>query len=251
MIRIMDKKFNVMKRSLYLLGLIVWAFSACELEDPAVGVDIAEVITLVAADAELLANGRARTELTATVANDLPPNTVVTFRTERGSLVGSTDPTGQSLRVTALGRKARAVLVSNLEVEETVEVSAGVNAKDDPTAEFQTRTNLAFVRAYPDDLQLEPDRTVIAADRLDFANLSVQLTRDLGQPSNETRVEFVVTPQDSALVQVREFALADANGRVNVAVKSQNGLPGVVRIRAVSRDQAGDPVSDEVELVLE
>ena len=227
--------------TLYILLIVsLLSFSNCELEDPTIGVTTDEIISLKSSVPELLADGEARIRLTAELLEKADPNLDITFQTEAGSFPLA----GEGVRIatlTASGRVAEITLQSDNANTGQVIVSATVG-------NYTKSLNIDFQSALPDDIVSEADRQTVTADRVDFAQITTNLYRDMGLPTIGTRVNYEVIELDSATASIVPFDFVNEDLQSIVNVKSDNGKSGVVQV-VISAE--GEAESEVIEIVFE
>lgn len=232
-----------MKSKIILYTLLIISaltFSNCELEDPTIGVTTDDIISITSSTSEILANGEARIILTAELLSQADPNLDITFQTEAGSFPLA----GEGVRVatlTASGRVAEIMLQSDNENTGLVIVSATVG-------NYRKALEIDFTRALPDDIVSTADRQTVTADRVDFAQITTTLYRDIGLPTIGTRVNYEIIELDTATASIVPFDFANEDLQSIVNVKSKNGKPGVVQVVISTEGEAEEQV---IELVFE
>lgn len=231
--------------------LLLW--SSCQLEDPQAGLAPEQLITLELSDSVLLADGQSVITMTAILGPQASANQLITFAAEAGSLE-SAGAESQTLDLRASGRSVSAVLVSDMEVDPRVNVSASVTGTDaDGSFTYEARRLVSFVRAYPDEMVLSLANRQLSAEPEQSTTLSVQLLRSSGAVSGGTRIFFQATPAQGSTVEVEiePFVFADAD-LASVTVTNLDTLPGTAVLRAWVLDQAGDTVvSEQIGLPIE
>ena len=207
----------------------------CELEDPNIGTVTDEIIELTISENTLFADGKSRLTLTAELKEQAAPNLDITFNTEAGFFPEA----GQGVQiftVTASGRTATAILQSDNQNTDFVNVTASV-------ANFRASETVEFIRALPDDITVSADRQTVVANRVDFAQITTRLFRNNGQPTVGTRVDYEIIEQDTARATVVPFDFVNEELESVVNVKSENGVPGVVQVKV------SVPGTEEEELI--
>ncbi len=227
-------------RNLILILLCLSFLIGCELENPEDGVFTGDIITLSVNSNELLANGEDRITITANLGPQADANQTIRFETEDGRFAGAGSETPTFYEINASSKEAIVTLVGSNLAQEEVIVSAEV-------AGFITREIITFERAFPDRMILRADRPVVIADRTDFANLTVDLFRDIGVPSTETRVDFEVVQLDTAAAELVPFAFSN-NAIATAMLKSATTDPGNVLVIAKTEDGNGGEIRDTVEI---
>ena len=216
----------------------------CDLNNPDDGIQTDDIITITPAAASLLADGESRMLITANLGSLSDPGKTITFRTGFGKFIAGEEENPQTFTINASHKTAEAILQSSTTTEDQVELSAEVG-------EFKALTFIKFERAWPDEMILTAEKNVVDADRIDFATLTAELFRETGTPSDETKVNFVITELDSAKAEIVPFALSDENASVTAKVKSANGKPGEVQVKAFTRNQDGAEVSRTVNILFQ
>lgn len=112
---------------------------------------------------------------------------------------------------------------------------------------YNATQNIVFNRALPESMLFSSNLLTINTNGTDFATLTVQLFRNIGAPSNETQVFFELAPQDTALGITAPFALSFGNS-ATATLRSQNGLPGLVKVTAKTLGAAGDTLRQTLDL---
>jgi len=206
--------------------------TACQLENPDLGVSVEDVIQLQAeGDAQTLpADGFSRLQLTATLGPQADANRTITFFTEFG---GFAEAGGENTyEVVASAKSATATLIAGTRVVEGALLTASV---DGFTAEYP----MDFLRALPQDAVFTADKLLLAADGLDFTKLYLNLYRDQGQASEGAKVTFSVELLEGD-TQVALVPFVYSVGSVATAeLRSANTEPGLVRITASVEGENG------------
>ncbi len=221
---------------------------ACELENPEVGVNVDEIITLSIEEGvtSLQANGQDRLTLTANLGKLADANQLIVFTTELGRFAEASPTDPQVYQVIASGKEATATLITGTEAADEVNLTAAVG-------DFVASSTIPFLREFPQDMTIVADKENIDADRIDFANIDVELFRDAGEgiPTDAARIEIEAIPQDTALASVVPFVFTSGTA-ASFTIKSQNGKPGVVLLRLTTEAEAGnDPIERTLELSFE
>lgn len=231
-----------MKQFLYLFGFLLF-LGSCTLEDPAIGVDVSQIISLKAEKTTLLADGLDRATMTATLGALADANQEVTFSTESGRFAEAATASPEKVIQVASGKTAEATLISSTTVAEEVIVTANIQ-------NFVYPLILTFERAYPEDLTIVADKQTVMTDRIDFAELSVELFRNAGFSSDNARIDFQVIQQDTATAEILPFAYTQGTIAV-VNVKSGNGKPGNVIVKCTTQGVNGTTLERELALSFE
>ncbi|MCB0706975.1 MAG: hypothetical protein KDC34_16785 [Saprospiraceae bacterium] len=231
-----------MKRYILLFGLAA-SINACDLQDPAVGVDVSQIISLEAEKLTLLADGLDRATLTATLGTLADANQEITFFTEDGKFAEADSGDPKMVTLVASGKSAEATLISSTTVAEEVIVNARVT-------NFVAPLKVTYERAYPQDLTVVADKQTVGTDRIDFAEVTIQLFRNSGSPSNNARIDFEVMMQDTATAEVLPFAYTVGSTAI-VHVKSGNGKPGNVTLKCITESENGANIERELEVTFE
>ena len=221
---------------LFTLLLLVACVSGCDLDNPEDGIATSDIIVLSIDKDSILANGVDRAVLSATLGPLAEPDQEITFSTEQGTLSGSSAENPDLLTIKTSNKVAITTLQSNNVADDQVEVSAAVG-------DFKALQTLRFRRAYPDNMIFSAEKNTIDADRIDFATLTIQLFRDIGVPSLGTKINLEVIANDPGAADIKPFIFSGDDGSATVTVKSGNGQPGMVNIKASTRNQAGNTVS--------
>lgn len=237
-----NQSYLILFACAFLTGLF-----SCDLEDPDVGTPISEVITLSAAQTELLANGANSVLLTAKLGDASDPNLQITFSTTDGTFLENGEKT---YSVAASGKTATATLISSDMANDEVAITASVTALDDATLVFRASETLMFVPALPDDILLTSPQNSFSTSDLTGVILTATLFRDIGQPSQNTRVSFKAIPLDSAMVELTPFAFTGMNKTATSTVTSANQKTGRVAIVAEVPTQDDGVVRDTLELLV-
>ena len=221
---------------------------ACELENPEVGVNVDEIITFSIEEGvtSLQANGQDRLTLTANLGKLADANQLIVFTTELGRFAEASPSNPQVYQVVASGKTATATLITGTEAADEVNLTAAVG-------DFVAASTIPFLREFPQDMTIVADKENIDADRIDFANIDVELFRDAGEgiPTDAARIEIEAIPQDTALASVVPFIFTNGT-TASFTIKSQNGKPGVVLLRLTTEAEAGnDPIERTLELSFE
>lgn len=223
---------------LFPLFLLITAWS-CELENPEIGVDTRQIIqlSLVNGESEILANGQDRLTLEATLGPLADANLDVTFSTEKGRFAEADPSNGDIYQVTASNKTATATLISDTEVANEVVVTVKVS-------NFVADTIISFTRAYPKFMTLTADKNTITADRIDFAQITFQLSRDSGEglPSTDARIDLEIVPLDTATASIVPFVFTTGQ-TATATIKSANGKPG--KIQLIARTESSDGTTIE------
>ncbi|MDN5202519.1 hypothetical protein QQ008_14120 [Fulvivirgaceae bacterium BMA10] len=225
------------------IGLIVVLFSiitACDLEDPDVGVSLRNVVTLTLADTQIIADGNDRTSITATLGIESAAGEMITFKTDQGTFAGTSDE--QEVGITAAGRTVEVFLISDLIVNQNVTVTAEVG-------DFKTSETIEFTRSIPTDILLEADKLIFKADQSDQVTLTTKIFKDgVGDPSEETRVDFTsMVVEGNPDVEFPPFGFSE-NGKIQINVKSRNTETGKIMFSATLKDDPRVAESITIEL---
>ncbi len=242
------KQHDLQRFVIILLGIFL-TLQSCELEDPTEGINSDDVIQLTAPASELLADGQDRLILTAELGPLAAGDESVSFQTSNGRFLLATEDDGQSVTTAASNKSAQATLVGSNLADDDVVVQATIEAENGEL--FQATLPLVFQRAYPDNMILTAEKSVIQSDRIDFANISIQLFRDSGTPSDKTIVHFEVIQLDSAQAEIVPFAFSGPDATLTTPIKSSNGLPGVIQLKATAETQDGSTLERVIELAIE
>ncbi|MEO1711893.1 MAG: hypothetical protein AAFU60_00965 [Bacteroidota bacterium] len=235
-------------------NILIWvllasiATVACELENPEIGVNVEEIITFSIEEgvSSLQANGQDRVTLTANLGKLADANQLIVFTTELGRFAEASPSSPQEYQVIASGKEATATLIAGTEAAEEVNLTATVG-------DFVVTGTIPFLREFPQDMTIVADKENIDADRIDFANIDVELFRNAGEglPTDAARINIEAIPQDTALASVVPFVFSSGT-TASFTIKSQNGKPGVVLLRLSTEAEAGnDPIERTLELSFE
>jgi hypothetical protein len=209
---------------LTFLALIV---TACDLEDPKVGINESDIIKWTDATAiSIQANGLARNTLSVTLGDRVDANQEVTFVTDQGFFEGNSDKENPKVyKVKAAGKVVTAVLISDLEPNSTVGISASVGG-------FKVQSTVNFIPSRPDVGTLQVDKQLVDADRTDFSTFNIILLRDegSGKVSDDIRVFLYKKETGKLTVDVPSFVVTK-DGKASFTVKSTNDSVGTVTIR--------------------
>ncbi|MBR9922871.1 MAG: hypothetical protein GYB31_18745 [Bacteroidetes bacterium] len=228
----------------YITLFVLFAFlTACELEDPAIGVDVSQIISLESEKTVLLADGLDRTTLTANLGTLADANQDITFSVEDGKFAEAPNNNPKLVTKTASGKVAEATVISSTTVAEEVIVSASVE-------NFVAPVILTYERAYPQDLTVVADKQTVSTDRIDFAEVTVQLYRDMGFPSDNARIDLEVVMQDTASAEVLPFTYTVGN-LATIQIKSGNGKPGNVTLKCSTAGENGATLVRDLEIGFE
>lgn len=226
----------------FFLTFLFFAHLSCELEDPLADLECDKIITINSTPANgPIADGKSIIFFTATLAEEVKSNSMVTFRTDYGFFVGSGEM--KEFAVTSSGKKAIAQLMVSTEVED-FEVSAQLETS------CQQFITLSTTPSLPDFIEFQTDRTMITANRSEQAMLTVGLFRNTGRGSisEGVRVNF---SQSSNNVNVKadlpEFAFS-TNGSVMVAMRSATDSTGVVTLTASVEGAEGSVISKSLDI---
>jgi hypothetical protein len=233
------KEKNIMIRVILLFGLLS-LFYACELQNPETGVFTEEIITLTLADDEILADDLSRLDITAQLGLQADANQEIILQTEEGRFAGSTEDEGKTYRITPSSKTANATLISSNLSREEVILSAEVGG-------FIAQQKVDFIRAYPELMILQADKSVIDADRIDLANITVELFRTEGVPSTNAQIDFEVVELDSAQADIVEFTFSN-NNLATATIRSGNGNPGKINLIARTKKEDGEDLEKMIEL---
>lgn len=231
-----------MKKYILPLSLLSLLF-ACELQNPETGVLTDEVITLTLSDDEVLADEFSRIDITAQLGVRADANQEIVLRTEEGRFAGSTEDDGKTYRITPSSKTANVTLVSSNLSRDEVILSAEVGG-------FIAQQKVDFIRAYPELMILQADKSVIDADRVDLANITVELFRTEGVPSTNAQINFEVVELDSARADIVEFTFAN-NNLATATIRSANGEPGKVNLIARTQKEDGEELEKMIELAFQ
>lgn len=224
------------KFSFYILLVAsIFTFIQCELEDPNEGIDTSEIISISTSDVELLADGVARMTLTAKLLEKADPNLDITFTTEAGYFpIAGTN--AQETTITASGREATITLQSDNYNLGTVTVSASVG-------NYVASKDIECIAATAEMMTISTDRQTVIANRVDFAQITTKLFRNIGTPTIGTRIDYEVIALDTAEASVIPFDYVNENLESIVNIKSANSKVGKVQIK-VSTDGVASELID-------
>ncbi|MEM1218925.1 MAG: hypothetical protein AAGH79_08430 [Bacteroidota bacterium] len=235
-------------------NILIWIFAisisaiACELENPEVGVNVDEIITFSIEEGvtSLQANGQDRMTLTANLGRLTDANQLIVFTTELGRFAEASPSNPQVYQVVASGKQATATLITGTEAADEVNLTATVG-------DFVASSTIPFLREFPQDMTIVADKENIDADRIDFANIDVELFRNAGEgiPSDAARIDIEAIPQDTALASVVPFVFSSGTS-ASFTIKSQNGKPGLVLLRLTTEAEGENaPIERTLELLFE
>lgn len=225
-----------------LLKVIITFFVfGCELEDPKVGISTLNIIDVIPEESSIMADGNDRVKLTATLGSEADANQQIIFKTDQGSFAGTEDK--KEITITASGRHAEVFLVSDLNVNENVTISA-------KAGDFSASKTLEFTRVQPDALQLSANKLKLKANQSDQLTLTAKIFKDGGgSPSNNTRIDLrqaVSGENNLQKVQLPSFFFT-MEGTASISLISKNDSTGRVRIIAFANDSL---IVDEVTIEL-
>ncbi|MEM6262365.1 MAG: hypothetical protein AAGI38_07655 [Bacteroidota bacterium] len=225
---------------LVLLLLASFGWSGCELEDPEPGIETEDIISLALEQEEVLADGVSRTRLVGTLGPQSDANQNITFRTEFGQLTGAAANAPTQVTVAASGKTAETFLQPGTQVIEEVFVQAEVGG-------FIDTKSIRFARAFAEEMRITPSKTRISNDRIDFLEITVDLFRAVGTPSDGAQVFFTTTSLDSAEITAPPFVFLDTSTGT-VRVSSANGFPGKSTLQVRTNNALGGEIIQEIEV---
>jgi hypothetical protein len=214
---------------------VLFFLTGCELQNPEVGVNVDDIITLRTADesaTSMLADGRSRITFIAELGPLADANQSITFQTEAGTFAEAAGSDENTFSINASGKEATATLISNTTIAEEVLITASVG-------DFIASKTIEFTRALPDDMTLTASALNIEANGSDLATLTVELFRNEGTPSDNARIDIQSSPLDTAEVEVLPFVFTDGT-TATFEVKSKNREPGEVTISVTTEGTNGD-----------
>jgi hypothetical protein len=228
-----------------LVWLVSWlGMAGCELVDPREGLETNEVIQLSVSQAEVLADGRSRVVLTATLGPAVNGNRAVTFGTDQGMFDGSGTAGSDLIQVNSSGREARATLLTNTQPNERVTLTASVEANGQAFTDF---AEVAFVPALPELISLRV--TALQVSTTNETTLEVSLFRNEGAVSEGRRIDLSTTPVggSAALAVVPDFIFSE-NGVASAVIQSRNDSTGMVRLTARTPAADGGELSQSIDI---
>lgn len=235
-----------MRKGLFYLMITSLFLGSCDLENPEIGVDVGEIITLSLEEGitSLQANGQDRLTLTADLGKLADANQLIVFTTEFGRFAEASPTNPQVYQVVASGKTATATLISGTVASDEVNLSANVG-------DYVATKEIPFLREFPQDMTIVADKENIDADRIDFANIDVELFRDAGEgiPTDAARIDILAIPQDTALASVVPFVFTNGT-TASFTVKSKNGKPGVVLLQ-LTTEGVTEPIERTLEIEFE
>lgn len=200
-----------------------------------------DIITLSTADGVIAvpADGVSRLDFTAQLGPLADGNSLISFTTEQGSFAQATGTNPTAFQVKATGKTALATLITSTVESPGVLVSAKVG-------DFLVSREVSFTRAYPTDMTVNADKFTIDADGSDAAEITVNLVRELGLPSDGAKIFFEVVELDSAEAIVPDFVFTTGT-QAQADLVNTNNTPGKVRLVVTTRQESGPDLVRELE----
>jgi len=202
-------------------------FYSCELEDPKSGINASDIIQWTDTNAiSIEANGISRTELRIRLGDHVDANQEITFATDQGRFEGNDDKDNpQVYKIKAAGKEVSAILISDVQPNDFVGISASVGG-------FKITSTVAFTASRPDAVILSVDKELVDADRTDFSTLTLTLLKKEGQGKVSDDIRVVMSKEEAGGVKVDvPSILTTKDGKASFTVKSLNSTPGSLTIK--------------------
>ena len=227
---------------LFSYTIIFLFLISCTLEEPQVGIMTSDVIIINIDSTAILADGNSRSKITATLGAKADADLDITFMTDQGHFAGTVS--NMMIVVKAGGKSAETFLISDLNVNNAVTVTAKVGA-------YSTSKTLGFERSYPTDISSVPDKFILKANKTDEITFNVDIFRNTsGFASENTKILISQNALDTnnARLILPEFVFT-TGGKASFKAVSTDTIIGKVNVISVVEGASNVTSHATIELV--
>jgi|GEM_PF-2498656 len=236
----MEAKHNSL---LIVLAFAIFKFSACQLEDPKIDLNVDDVLQLVLDTTSLPADGQSTFVITATLLEHSDPNKTLVFSSTYGKFVNGSTANTSKTTLKCNGRTTQALLQVSNQVADRVFVTVDLES-------FTQQIELSTKPSLPDTLYLSPDSWVLKKNGGSVVTVTIQASKSIGQVS-EMLPLFFSSPNTAAQNLLLNFNNLGQlkNGSATVQIKSNSDSTGMFLFRVdLPVGNAAPPISSTIML---